>query len=298
VTADRDRMIVDAHVHVFRPAAVHPRVVDELAPAERDAPVEALLDVLGRHGVDRAVLVPLGPEDEYVAAVLDRHPGRFAAIAVADAAVQGRVAGVDPVRALEARARRLRFAGLRTMWLGDPQRRLAESPMLVVLRALAARGLVLWSYLPPAQLPLLEQLPGLVPELDVVLNHLGFCPHDMRVDAHGRPWFADPFPPERVAAVLRLAGAERMHLMLSGQYALSREEPPYRDLDGVIAELAGAFGADRMLWASDWPWSSAVPGYGALLDLPAQCLPRISDAELAAVRSGSALRLFPTLRGD
>jgi L-fuconolactonase len=288
-------LIVDAHAHVFRPAAVEPRTVDELAPAGRDAPIEALLAVLDAHGVDRAVLVPLGPEDAYVAAVLERHPGRFAAIAVADAAVQGRVAGVDPLRALADRAP---CSGLRTMWLGDPARPLSESPMLLVLRELAARELVLWSYLPPEQLPLLEQLPEAVPDLRVVLNHLGFCPHDMRVDEHGRPWFADPFPPERVAAVRRLARARETFLMLSGQYALSREPPPYRDLDGVIAELADAYGAERMLWASDWPWIDAVPGYGALLELPERCLPGASPSELAAVRGGTALRLFPTLRPD
>ncbi|HWM10738.1 MAG TPA: amidohydrolase family protein [Solirubrobacteraceae bacterium] len=276
-------MIVDAHVHVFRPASVHPRATDELAPPDRDAPVEALIGVLDGHGVDAAVLVPLGPEVEYVASAKRRYAGRFAAIAVA---------GPAP-RALPEP-----FDGLRVMWLGEPGRPLAESPMLPLLRDLAAREKLLWTYLPPDQLPLLEQLPALVPDLTVVLNHLGFCPHDMRVDERGRPWFADPLPPERVDVVRRLAGAERFHLMLSGQYALSRESPPYRDLDGAIATLADAYGAERMLWASDWPWIDAEPGYRALLDLPAQCLPGASAAELDAVRGGTALRLFPTLRGD
>lgn len=279
-------MIVDAHVHVFRPASVHPRVTDELAPPDRDAPVEALIAVLDGHGVGGAVLVPLGPEVGYVAAARRRYPGRFAAIAVADPALRGAGALPEP------------FDGLRVSWLGEPGRPLAESPMLPLLRDLAAREKKLWTYLPPDQLPLLEQLPDLVPDLTVVLNHLGFCPQDMRVDEHGRPWFADPLPPERVEAVRRLAGAERFHLMLSGQYALSREPAPYRDLDGAIATLADAYGAERMLWASDWPWIDAVPGYRALLDLPAQCLPDASAAELAAVRGGTALRLFPTLRPD
>jgi L-fuconolactonase len=279
-------VIVDAHVHVFRPARVHPRVTDALAPPDRDAPVEALNAVIDRHGVGAAVLVPLGPEVEYVEALRREHAGRFAAIAVADPALRG--AGTLPEP----------FDGLRVLWLGEPGRPLAESPLLPLLQDLGARGKVLWTYLPPDQLPLLEQLPALVPDLTVVLNHLGFCPHDMQVDEHGRPWFADPFPAERVAAVRRLAGAERFHLMLSGQYALSREPPPYRDLDGVIATLADAYGAERMLWASDWPWIDAVPGYRALLDLPAQCLPGASAAELDAVRGGTALRLFPTLRRD
>ncbi|HEY0540643.1 MAG TPA: aminotransferase class I/II-fold pyridoxal phosphate-dependent enzyme [Actinoallomurus sp.] len=61
-------MIVDAHFHVFVPhSRHHPRQLDPLPPAERAAPVTGLLPVMERTGVDRAVLVPLGPEDDYVA---------------------------------------------------------------------------------------------------------------------------------------------------------------------------------------------------------------------------------------
>ena len=61
--------------------------------------------------------------------------------------------------------------------------------------------------------------------------------------------------------------------MLSGQYALSAEEPPYRDLDAIVRALAGAFGPDRMLWASDYPWTRDVPGYATLLGLAAAGAP-------------------------
>jgi L-fuconolactonase len=128
-----------------------------------------------------------------------------------------------------------------------------------------------------------------------VLNHLGFFPHDMRVDEHGRPFFEDPLPPEHVDAVVSLAGHENVHVMLSGQYALSAEDPPYRDLDPVIRRLADAYGADRMLWASDHPWIDEVPGYATMLSLPELALPDASAAELAAIRGGTALRLFPGL---
>jgi L-fuconolactonase len=287
-------IVVDAHVHVFRPAAVHPRTVDELAPADRDAPVADLLAVHAAAGVSRAVLVPLGPEDDYVAGVLAAYPGRFAAVAVADQATQGRVPGTDPVAALRARLAR-GFAGLRTQWLGDPGRPLAESPMLPVLRELAARGLPLWSYLPPDQLPLLRELPRLVAGLRIVLNHLGFAPYDMRVDAHRRPAFADAFPPPVLDAVHELAAYPTCFLMFSGQYALSRAEPPYPDLTGIVRSLAAAYGADRLLWASDYPWTRDVPGLAELRTLAGRTLPGLTAAELAAIHGGTALSLFPSL---
>ena len=116
-------------------------------------------------GVDRAVLVPLASEDDYVAEALREHPDRFAAVAVADAAAQGRERGVDPVAALKRRREAFPFHGVRTQWLGDPAAPLADSPMLPTLRHMAETGLVLWTYLTRDQLGLLEELPAALPEL-------------------------------------------------------------------------------------------------------------------------------------
>lgn len=289
-------MIVDGHAHVFLRADELPRTVDELAPAQRQAPVEDLLAVMADAGVERAVLVPLAAEDDYVARVLTAHPGRFAAVAVADAAAQGRDPRADPVAVLERRRERFPFHAVRTQWLGDPVAPLTASPMLPVLEHMAETGLVLWTYLEPGQLALLEQLAADVPELAVVLNHLGFCPHDMRVDQHGRPAFDEPFPPGSLDPVLRLAEHPAVRVMFSGQYALSGEMPPYRDLDGIVRALFDGFGPDRMLWASDYPWTRDVPGYETLLELAEQALPGASAADLAAIHGGTALELFPHLR--
>ena len=289
-------MIVDAHAHVFRRAGELPRSVDELAPADREARVEDLLARMAEARVERAVLVPLTSEDDYVAEVLREHPDRLAAVAVADAATQGREPGMDPVAALLRRRESFPFHGLRTQWLGDPGIPLAASPMLPVLRHMAETGLVLWTYLTRDQLPLLEQLPSTVPDLPVVLNHLGFCPQGMRVDRHGRPSFEDPFPPGTLDPILGLAGHPATRVMFSGQYALSSQGPPYRDLDPVVRALADAFGSRRLLWASDYPWTRDVPGYATLLTLAEQALPDATPEDLAAIHGGSALELFPHLR--
>jgi L-fuconolactonase len=288
-------VIVDGHAHVFRRADELPRAVDALAPAEREAPVEDLLARMGDAGVERAVLVPLATDDEAVAAALRDYPERFAAVAVADAAIQGREPGVDPVTALARRRDGFPFHGLRTQWLGDPGAPLSASPLLPALRHMAETGLVLWTYLTRDQLALLEQLPSTVPDLPVVLNHLGFCPHEMRVDRHGRPRFDDAFPPGSLDPVLRLADHPAVRVMFSGQYALSAEEPPYRDLDPIVGALAAAFGPTRLLWASDYPWTRDVPGYRALLGLAAQALPAATAEDLAAIHGGTALALFPHL---
>jgi L-fuconolactonase len=289
--------IIDAHVHVFRPATVFPRGVDQLAPADRDAPVEDLLELMARNGVDAAVLVPLDAHDDYVATVLAEHPETFAAIAVATSA-ELRAGDARGVESLRSRRERFGFHGLRAQWLGEPGYPVTESPALPILRYLAEQGLLLWTYLPPDQLPLLPEVVRELPELRVVLNHLGFCPHDMWIDEHRRPRFDDPFPESTVQQVLRLSEADSVYLMVSGQYALSTQEPPYPDLFQVTRRFAESYGTQRLLWASDYPWTRDVPGYRALLDVVPAALPELDPDGLDRVLGGTARTLFPHLAGD
>jgi L-fuconolactonase len=288
-------MIVDAHAHVFLAATASARGTDELIPAEREAPVERLLDAMADAGVGRAVLVAVDREDDYVPAIRRAQSDRFAAIAVAGREELGRVERVDPVAVLERRRAGFEFDGLRSAWLGEPGRPLAESPALPALRRLAEWGLPLWSYPAPDQLPLLLELPEVVEGLTVVLNHLGFFPEAMRVDDLGRPAFTGPLVPERVEAALGLSRHPGVVMMVSGQYALSGEPYPHPDLDDLIRRSVEAFGAERCIWGSDFPWIEREPGYAATLALVERALPGLGADELAAIRGGTALRLFPDL---
>lgn len=285
---------VDGHLHVFRPATVYPRGIDELVPADRDAPVEDFVERMKDADVEAAVLVPLDGHDDYVAQVLTEHPARFAAIAVGTP-TELHAGGGSGIAALRSRRERFGFHGMRTQWLGEPGRPVTDSAAMPVLRYLAEEGLLLWTYLTPDQLPLLHGVVRELPGLRVVLNHLGFCPHDMWVDEHGRPRFDDPFPPHVVDQVLRLSESPGVHLMVSGQYALSKQDPPYADLFVVTRRLAAAYGPQRMMWASDYPWIRDVPGYRALLDVVPAALPHLDDEALAWVLGGTARSLFPHL---
>lgn len=290
--------VVDGHAHVFRPSRVFPRGVDELVPADRDAPVEDLIAVMDDARVDAAVLVPLDTHDHYVGDVLREYPTRFAAIAVArpcDLGIDRDTAGRSGPPALEARRADFPFGGVRTTWLGTPGEPARSSPAFLLLQHLAAQRLVLWTYLPPDQLPLLRPFLDAVPGLQVVLNHLGFCPHDMQVDEHQRPRFSEPFPASTLREVQRLADYPGVHVMLSGQYALSNTEPPYQDLHDVIRQAVQAYGPRRTLWASDFPWTRNVPGYAPLLDVIRATLPDLTEDDLGWLLGRTVLTLFPTL---
>jgi L-fuconolactonase len=281
--------VVDGHLHVFRAASArYPRDVHPLFPAEREATVDDLLARMEAAGVERAVLVPLSPHDGYVRECLERHPGRFAAIGIQDPSSLS-------VEEFRRRVETAGLQGLRLFSLGDAEVGDVEAlPSFPLLAALADGGHKLWFYSTPDQLALLERVLERLPHLAVVLNHLGFCPGlgPMGVDEWGRPRFELDLPASTLPRVLSLRRFRGVHVMFSGEYAFSQERYPYDDLTGTVRAVYDAYGADRMLRASDFPWIVDEPGYAETLALVDHFLPDLGEDERAAIRGGTATRLF------
>ncbi len=280
--------LVDAHAHVFAPHSdAYPRTLHELHPADAAAYAEDLLREMEENGVAHAVIVPLSAHDHYAEEALRRHPGRFAVVGIQDPAA------VPSVEEFRARADSVPLQGLRLFGLGDPAvadvEELAAFPLLAHL---AEHGHKLWFYSDAGQLPLLERVLERLPGLIAVLNHLGFCPSELWVDEHQRPRITTPIPPPTLPAVLELARFPGVHVLFSGQYAFSAEPYPYTDLAPVGEALAAAYGPERLMWASDYPWIAREPGYAPLLSLVDAHLPHLTGSERAAISGGTALRLF------
>ena len=280
-------MVVDSHLHVFAAASDRfPRDVHELYPAGLEATVESLLAAMEQTGVDRAVLVPLSHHDEYVRDCLQRFPGRFAAI------------GLQPPGAVDLAGYRRRretvgLQGLRLFELGDPSIGDPEElESFALLAELARSGDKLWFYGGEAQTALLERVLARLPELTVVLNHLGFWPAGLAVDEHGRPRFPGRYTAENLVAVERLARFPRVFVLLSGYYAFATDPWPYDDLRRVTAGLLTAFGPKRLLLASDFPWIQAVPGYAETIATIDAHLSDLDAADRDRIRGANAVDLF------
>jgi L-fuconolactonase len=280
---------VDGHVHVFKAVSDrYPRATHPMFPADMEAPVGDLIATMEAHGIDHAVLVPVSAHDDYIGECLRAFPGRFAGIGV-----------LDPERSGDAEDARRRVAeagisGLRVHYLGDPS---VASPgdldAWPAVEALADLGGMLWLYVPRRQLELLPLLLDRLPGLRVVINHLGWpLPAEFEIDDLGRPSVKGPIPPPTLPTVERLAVYPGVRVMFSGEYAFSREGFPFSDLAGVVRAIYNAYGADRMLWASDYPWIKREPGYEPQLRLVDHYLPDLSRAERAAIMGDTAARLF------
>ncbi len=280
-------MIVDGHLHLFRPLSQdYPRAVHELFPAEREASAEALLRLMAANDVARAVVVPLSHDDEYLVEVLRTYPSSFVGVGV--------LSDRDP--SPEARLQQVTergIKGLRVGWLGDPATRRAEElPLYPTLQRMAQDGQKVWFYAPPDQLPLLALVAAALPNLRLVLNHLGFFPTGFTLGADGLPHIPTELPAPTLPAVLALARHPHVYVMLSGQYGFSKLPYPYEDLASTVQALFDAFGPERMFWASDYPWIAENPGYDKMIELPSRHLPNASAADLDMIMRGTASRLF------
>jgi len=287
-------VIVDAHVHIFRSHAEDPeRPVDEIARTEREAPLALLDRTLSEAKVDGAVLVPLGSEQEYVTSIVALNHHRFRAIlglpSPSPAVPQDTRAG----HVSDSITRRLQSPGVRGLRLfALPESEDDPPPWLGVLRTLASSGQVLWMYPRPQDLPLLRATLETLPELRVVLNHTGFTQRGIGCDEHGRPRIRSKVPQPELQEVLELSRFPEVAVMVSGQYAFSRQAYPYLDIAPITQQVAERFGVERLVWASDFPWIIDKPGYRACLDLLDHQLPGLSTAERGAVLGGNVRRIL------
>lgn len=286
--------VVDAHLHLFRAQSeAYPRdVIEGMTPPERDEPAEEFLFYMNRAGVDNAVIVPLSPHDDYLAEILRNFPGKFAGVGVYDPDAP------DGAEQVARRAEEVGLQGLRFYGFGaDPQEDPDKMAAFPTLRAMWDRRMTVWFYGSPDQVRLLDGVMEYLPGLKVVLNHLGFCPDiwmEIEMDDFMRPRFDIPLPPDSLELIEEMAAKHHydLYVHLSGQYAFTRTDYPHPDLQEVVDRVYKAFGADRMLMASDWPWIKRNPGYEETLALVDHYLPDLTPAERDAIRGGTASTLF------
>ena len=278
---------IDSHMRLFSPATPeYPRGIHPLHPAERAAYVDDYLPVMTANGIDHAVIVALDHHDGYISKVVRDDPERFSAVGVVASDSQ------DPNLDFVTRYEQLPFLGFRVWELGDtslPARKMRYFPLLESIRD---RGMFVWFYGNADQLAHLPRVLDEIPDLKVVLNHLGFSQTGFLTDEYDRPRIPTEIPPGTLPRALALASYPNVNVHFSGQYAFSHEQYPYLDMRGLCSDLLDSFGAERLLWASDWPWIRDVPGYDKCIDLVHSLLPTLTDEQRSLILGGNAARLF------
>lgn len=157
---------------------------------------------------------------------------------------------------------------------------LARPAVLRGLRALAAAGLSFDIVTLPYQLPAAVTAARSVPELTMVLDHLGGPPAGTGQAGEDGPW---------AAAVRELAALPNVTCKLSGADTTLADAS---DLRPFYQTVLDAFGPDRLMFGSDWPVSTLAGPYGQVCDLYRELTAQLSPDEQDAIFDRTARRVY------
>lgn len=249
---------VDAHCHVFGPAAVFP-----FAPERKytpvDAPKEMLFALRDHLGLARNVIVQAtchGRDNRALVDALRGSNGKARGVAIVGANVS------------DAEFEELSRAGVRAVRFNF-LKRLVDATPKEVFRRIADRvtslGWHIVVYFEAADLdelaPFLASLPG-----TVVIDHMGRPDVSKGVDGAGFAKFLQ-----------FLASHPDIWIKVSCPERLTLAGPPYDDVVPFARTLVERF-PDRVLWGTDWPhpnMKSHMPDDGVLVDV----IPKIAVTE-------------------
>jgi predicted TIM-barrel fold metal-dependent hydrolase len=233
---------IDAHVHVWSPD-LKKWPLKKGMPVERMKPPSftpgELFAECRPHDVSRIVLIQMsfyGFDNSYMLDAMERYPGVFGGVAVIDEN-DPRVA--DTMRDLaEKGVRGFRIRATRENAEAWPQ----SEGMKTMWKTGAETGLAMCCLANADALPGVRSMCEMFPETPVVIDHMA------RIGVSGTI--------DRVELdnLLGLADFGTMKVKTSAFYALGAKAAPYTDLGPMIKELRDAYGADRLMWATDCPY--------------------------------------------
>jgi L-fuconolactonase len=274
-------MIIDAHHHFWQLSrGDYGWLTPEAGALYRNYLPDDLAPLLKEHDVGATVLVQAAAT-EAESRFLLRLARDHAFIAGVVGWVDFEAADVGERVAELAREGAGKLKGLRPMVQDIPDPRWITRPSLdAAFEALVAHELVFDALVRPVHLEALRERLLRQPRLRAVLDHAG--KPDIARGAL-EPW---------AAALERLAGDTAICCKLSGLLTEAGKRSSGVDLTPWVAQLFRSFGAERVLWGSDWPVLNAAGSYGEWLGLAQQLIERCAPGCTGQVLSANAERLY------
>jgi predicted TIM-barrel fold metal-dependent hydrolase len=267
---------IDCHNHIFDPLRFPYQLLSSYHPSGHEiATADQFLQVLDTYGVSQALLV--GPNSAYGEndnrALLDaiaRSNGRFKGMAVVD-----QQCSLQQLQDLQAQG----VVGITCNIAFYGTGHFLQSATL--LDRVARLGMVVQLQVEGDQLlPLSDMFVQSGARL--LVDHCGRPDLDAGVQAAG------------FQAVLSLADTGRAWIKVSGFDKFSRQALPYDDTRPYVTAIQQAFGEDRLVWGSDWPFLRARQrmDYGSLLTLAGLQFPQAAAREKFFWRNAAGLLGF------
>lgn len=272
---------IDAHVHVWSPDLNRYPIDASFTREDMQPPSftpEQLFAHTGPNGVGRVVLIQMSFyqfDNRYLLDSMERFPKVFSGVGIVDEHAVGVRERMKDLAARGVRGFRI-YAGKQPpeRWLGSPG-------MAAMWRAGADLGVALCPLINPEALPAVESMCRQYPRTRLVIDHFA------RIGVDGQIRDA------QVEALCRLSRFPNTYVKTSAFYALGRKKAPYSDLGPMIRKLRDAYGARRLMWASDCPYQ-VDPGhtYADSIKLIREGLPFLTESDRGWMLRQTAEKVF------
>jgi len=234
---------VDAHVHVWTPDVQKYPLARGFAVSDMQPPSftpEQLFAHCKPEGVRRIVLIQMSyyqTDNSYMLDMMRAYPGVFSGVAIVDENAAGVAETMRSLVRQGVRGFRIHAGSSKNLsgWIGSPG-------MATLWKTAAELKVSVCPLINPDTLPLIDKMCEWYPDTSVVVDHFA------RLGMAGTP------KPEEVGNLLRLARHAKTHVKASAFYALGSKKAPYLDMGPLVRQVRDAFGAQRVMWASDCPF--------------------------------------------
>lgn len=278
--------MIDAHQHIWQLGEHGCRwPTPDLGAIYRDFGVDDLLPLAKFAGVTGSVLVQSQESDadtDYLLAVAEQSDFVKAVVGWVDLAAPSAPARIAQL------AQQPKLRGLRPMlqclpeddWILRPELEPAIAAMK--LHKLSFDALVYTRHLPH-----LEQFARRHPDLPIVINHAA-KPAVIATDRPADDWRN---------AMSDIAKLPNVYCKISGLPTEAGKDQGQAELAPYIQHLLSVFGAERLMWGSDWPVMGLAPNkqlciYKNWLNLVQQALAGCKVNEIESVFIGTSLRFY------
>ena len=272
-------MIVDAHQHFWNPARGDYGWLKPDNPIHRVFTPADLRPLMTEAGVDTTVLVQAAPtleETDYMLGIARVTPWVLGVVGwidllASDVASQVRRRAADPL-----------FLGVRPMLQDLPDPDWILRPALApALETVAGEGLVFDALILSHQIGAITELARRHPRLAIMLDH-GAKPRLGDADAM-LAWARD---------MEKLAAMSNVTCKISGLLTELTPAGTRDDVARAIGVLLDLFGADRLVWGSDWPVLTLAGSYQDWFAMAHEAIAAKQESAVPAVMGGNALRLY------
>jgi L-fuconolactonase len=235
--------MIDAHFHSWLLSrGDYGWLKPEIGPIYRDVSVADWQKLAVPLGITGGVLVQAAPtlaETLHLLALAEAHPAVLGVVGWVD------FAAADAVVHIQELTKHPKLKGLRPMLhdLPDPTW-ILQPAVQAALSEMEKLGLVFDALIRPTYLPCILQIAKQYQNLSIVIDHGAKPEIALGTEAAWQPW-AD--------GMKALAGLPNVSCKLSGLLTEAGESPQFGNCQVWITHMIHLFGAERLMWGSDWP---------------------------------------------